>query len=172
MTQTWTQTEYVELHTPDGTVMELRSCRMPGGGLVTLVTDVSARRGIEQQLQQAQKLEVLGQLTGGVAHDFNNYLGTILGNLALLESSVPEDGPARVQWQRVRRAAASAAGLTRRLLAYDVAEGWKPLCGFLGVPIPSQFLQMVPYIITIVVLAGVIGKASPPKADGIPFEKE
>jgi simple sugar transport system permease protein len=43
---------------------------------------------------------------------------------------------------------------------------------FLGVPIPSQFLQMVPYVITIVVLAGLIGKASPPKADGIPYEKE
>ena len=43
---------------------------------------------------------------------------------------------------------------------------------FLNVPIPSQFLQMVPYIVTIVVLSGVIGKASPPKADGVPWEKE
>ena len=43
---------------------------------------------------------------------------------------------------------------------------------FLGVPVPPQFLQMVPYLITIVVLAGLIGKATPPKADGIPYEKE
>ncbi|MEP7292634.1 MAG: ABC transporter permease, partial [Chloroflexota bacterium] len=43
---------------------------------------------------------------------------------------------------------------------------------FLGVPIPAQFLQMVPYIITIVVLAGLVGKAVAPKADGIPYEKE
>ncbi len=42
---------------------------------------------------------------------------------------------------------------------------------FLGVPIPPQFLQMVPYVVTIVVLAGLVGKATPPKADGIPYEK-
>ena len=42
----------------------------------------------------------------------------------------------------------------------------------LGVPIPAQFLQMVPYLVTIVVLAGLIGKATPPKADGVPYEKE
>ena len=114
----WVQADHLELQGPDGQVLDLRSCPMPGGGTVTLVTDLSARRAIESQLQQAQKLEVLGQLTGGVAHDFNNYLGTILGNLALLEATVNEDGPARVQWQRVRRAATSAAGLTRRLLAF------------------------------------------------------
>ena len=114
----WVQADHLELQGADGQVLDLRSCPMPGGGTVTLVTDLSARRAIESQLQQAQKLEVLGQLTGGVAHDFNNYLGTILGNLALLEATVNEDGPARVQWQRVRRAATSAAGLTRRLLAF------------------------------------------------------
>jgi simple sugar transport system permease protein len=43
---------------------------------------------------------------------------------------------------------------------------------FLGVPIPSQFLQMVPYLVTIVVLAGLIGKSNAPKADGEPYEKE
>ena len=114
----WVQADHLELQGTDGQVLDLRSCAMPGGGTVTLVTDLSARRAIESQLQQAQKLEVLGQLTGGVAHDFNNYLGTILGNLALLEATVNEDGRARVQWQRVRRAATSAAGLTRRLLAF------------------------------------------------------
>jgi signal transduction histidine kinase/methyl-accepting chemotaxis protein len=116
--QAWVQADHLELQTPDGQVLDLRSCPMPGGGIVTLVTDLSARRAIESQLQQAQKLEVLGQLTGGVAHDFNNYLATILGNLALLEASVSDDGRARLQWQRVRRAASSAAGLTRRLLAF------------------------------------------------------
>jgi signal transduction histidine kinase/methyl-accepting chemotaxis protein len=116
--QAWVQADHLELQGTDGQVLDLRSCPMPGGGTVTLVTDLSARRAIESQLQQAQKLEVLGQLTGGVAHDFNNYLGTILGNLALLEATVTEDSGARVQWQRVRRAATSAAGLTRRLLAF------------------------------------------------------
>jgi simple sugar transport system permease protein len=43
---------------------------------------------------------------------------------------------------------------------------------FLGVQVPPQFLQMVPYVVTIVVLSGLIGKANAPKADGVPFEKE
>lgn len=61
----------------------------------------------------------------------------------------------------------AAGGL---LFGFSVALGQR--FQFLGVQIPAQFLQMVPYIITIVVLAGLIGKATPPKADGVPFEKE
>jgi general nucleoside transport system permease protein len=56
-------------------------------------------------------------------------------------------------------------------LLFGFSEALGQRFQFLGVPIPSQFLQMVPYVITIVVLAGLIGKASPPKADGIPYEK-
>jgi simple sugar transport system permease protein len=56
-------------------------------------------------------------------------------------------------------------------LLFGFSEALGQRFQFLGVPIPSQFLQMVPYVITIVVLAGLIGKASPPKADGVPFEK-
>jgi len=108
---------HLELHLPDGQVLDLRSRKMPGGGSVTLATDLTERRAGERQLQQAQKLEVLGQLTGGVAHDFNNYLGTILGTLALLEGELA-DPKSHAQWQRVQRAAASAAALTRRLLAF------------------------------------------------------
>ena len=114
----FTQHEHLELRLPTGEVFDLRTRRMPAGGSVTLVTDLSARRAIETQLQQAQKLEVLGQLTGGVAHDFNNYLGTILGNLSLIEGDLAHSPKSHAQWQRVQRAARSAAGLTRRLLAF------------------------------------------------------
>ena len=62
---------------------------------------------------------------------------------------------------------AAAGGL---LFGFSEALGQR--FQFLGVPIPAQFLQMVPYLVTIIVLAGLIGKASPPKADGVPFEKE
>lgn len=110
--------EHVELRLPDGQVLDLRSRAMPDGGTVTLMTDVTARRAIEAQLQHAQKLDVLGQLTGGVAHDFNNYLGTMLGNLSLLEERLAGDPQAHAQWRRVHRAATSAAALTRRLLAF------------------------------------------------------
>ena len=114
----WDGSGQVELQLPDGGVWDLRSRRMPAGGSVTLATDLTARRAIERELQQAQKLEVLGQLTGGVAHDFNNHLGTMLGNLVLLQSELAGAPRAEALWQRVHRAAASAAGLTRRLLAF------------------------------------------------------
>ncbi|MCM5679990.1 ATP-binding protein [Schlegelella sp. S2-27] len=110
--------DHIELRLPDGQVFDLRTRAMPGSGAVTLVTDLTARRAIESQLQHAQKLEVLGQLTGGVAHDFNNYLGTILGNLSLVEAELSAQSTAQAQLARVQRAAHSAAGLTRRLLAF------------------------------------------------------
>ncbi|RQP25554.1 hybrid sensor histidine kinase/response regulator [Piscinibacter terrae] len=110
--------EHVELRLPEGQVLDLRSRAMPDGGTVTLMTDMTARRNIEAQLQHSQKLDVLGQLTGGVAHDFNNYLGTILGNLSLLEERVAGEVQTHAQWKRVQRAATSAAALTRRLLAF------------------------------------------------------
>lgn len=62
---------------------------------------------------------------------------------------------------------AAAGGL---LFGFSEALGQR--FQFLGVPIPPQFLQMVPYLVTIIVLAGLIGKATPPKADGVPYEKE
>ena len=108
----------IELHLPDGAVYDLRSRRMPDGGSVTLATDLTARRAIESQAQQAQRLDVLGQLTGGVAHDFNNHLGTIIGNLGLVAEEADLADDARTRLQRARRAAASAAALTRRLLAF------------------------------------------------------
>jgi signal transduction histidine kinase/ActR/RegA family two-component response regulator/HAMP domain-containing protein len=110
--------DHLELQLPGGTLLELRTRTMASGGSVTLATDQTARRAIESQLHQAQKLEVLGQLTGGVAHDFNNYLGTMLGTLALLESELAGSPRAHAQWSRVQRAARSAAGLVRRLLAF------------------------------------------------------
>ncbi|NRF72151.1 response regulator [Aquincola sp. S2] len=116
--EVWEGNGHAELVLPDGGVYDLRSRTMPAGGSVTLVTDLSARRAIERELQQSQKLEVLGQLTGGVAHDFNNYLGTMLGNLALLEAELAGAPRPQQLWQRIQRAAASAAGLTRRLLAF------------------------------------------------------
>jgi signal transduction histidine kinase/HAMP domain-containing protein len=110
--------EHVELRLPIGHVLDVRSRAMPDGGTVTLITDVTAPRAVEARLQHSQKLDVLGQLTGGVAHDFNNYLGTILGNLSLLEDQVAADPLTHTRWRRVQRAATSAAALTRRLLAF------------------------------------------------------
>ncbi|NKI93730.1 ATP-binding protein [Rhizobacter sp. SG703] len=109
---------HVELYLPDNRVYDVRSRAMPDGGVVSLVTDLTERRAIEVQLQHALRLEMLGQLTGGVAHDFNNHLGTIVGTLGLLESQPALDAAGRAQLQRAARAAERASALTRRLLAF------------------------------------------------------
>ncbi|HSI49709.1 MAG TPA: ATP-binding protein [Ideonella sp.] len=125
------QAHHIELQLPDGRLFDLRSQAMPDGGTVTLVTDLTLRCAIQRQEQHTQRLEVLGQLTGGVAHDFNNYLGTIIGNLDLLEAEATLSAEARPRLQRALRAAASAAGLTRRLLAFarrqPLAAEWVPI---------------------------------------------
>ncbi|MFN4237073.1 MAG: ATP-binding protein [Vogesella sp.] len=116
---------HAELHLPGGRVLEFMSHAMPEGGWVAVCRDVSARRAAEAQLQQMQKMEVLGQLTGGVAHDFNNILIAILGNLELLEQRADLPAEARQRLERAQAAANKAAALTRRLLAFARRQ---PLC--------------------------------------------
>lgn len=107
-----------ELAFADGRVVEFRSNPMPGGGFVTLYSDLTERRAFEAQLRQAKKMEVLGQLTGGVAHDFNNLLAAITGNLYLLEQDGSLSEPGQRFATRARSAAERGATLTRRLLAF------------------------------------------------------
>lgn len=109
---------HVELHLPGQQVLDVRSRAMQGGGLVSLVTDLSERRAVETQLQHARQLDMLGRLTGGVAHDFHNHLGTIIGNLGMLAAQPGLDAAGEAQRSRALRAAESAARLTRRLLAF------------------------------------------------------
>jgi len=116
----------LELAFPGGRIIEFRSNPMPGGGFVTLYSDLTERRGVESQLRQAQKMEVLGQLTSGVAHDFNNLLAAIIGNLYLLEISetmTPQDRQIAV---RVSKVAERGATLTARLLAFARRQNLSP----------------------------------------------
>jgi two-component system cell cycle sensor histidine kinase/response regulator CckA len=79
--------------------------------------DVTDRKHLEEQLRHAQKMEALGRLTGAIAHDFNNLLTVILGYAeALLDSEVTL--PVRAELREIRRAASSAASLTRQLLVF------------------------------------------------------
>jgi len=73
---------------------------------------------LEAQLQQAQKLESVGQLAGGVAHDFNNKLCVILGHVNLVLMDVDPSQPMRLNLEEIRRAAEQSADLTRQLLAF------------------------------------------------------
>ena len=72
----------------------------------------------QEQLRQAQKMETLGQLTGGVAHDFNNLLTAIMGNLEMLETRVGDDAATRAMVEAAQEAAGLGADLTGRLLAF------------------------------------------------------
>ena len=85
--------------------------------------DITERKRLEGQLRQAQKMEAVGQLTGGVAHDFNNLLGVIMGNAELLEDRLGADDK---QVQAVIRAAGRGAELTQRLLAFSRLQPLQP----------------------------------------------
>ena len=115
-----------ELTFVGGRVVEFRSNPMPGGGFVTLYSDLTERRAVETRLRQAQKMEVLGQLTGGVAHDFNNLLAAITGNLYLLEQDTSLSEPGQRFAARASSAAKRGATLTRRLLAFARLQPLSP----------------------------------------------
>ncbi len=86
--------------------------------VLSVVRDVTERLRLEEQLRQAQKMEVFGQLAGGVAHDFNNLLVAIIGNTDLLLESAAATGPAREQLEQIQGAGRRAAALTRQLLLF------------------------------------------------------
>lgn len=87
--------------------------------LLAVLTDVTERKLVEQQLRQAQKMESVGQLTGGLAHDFNNLLGVVLGNLQLIERSISSDEKTIRRLSAATDAVERGAELTRRLLAFS-----------------------------------------------------
>jgi signal transduction histidine kinase/ActR/RegA family two-component response regulator len=77
------------------------------------------QRRLERQLAESQKMEAIGKLAGGVAHDFNNMLTAILGYSSLIVEDAPADSPIREQANQIKRAAESAGSLTQKLLAFS-----------------------------------------------------
>ena len=89
--------------------------------------DIDRQKSLEAQFRQAQKMEAVGQLAGGVAHDFNNMLTAILGNANLLDESLDPDSPLRREVEEVVKAGERAAALTRQLLAFSRKQVLMPV---------------------------------------------
>ena len=94
--------------------------------MLCVARDVTERRSLEQQLIQAQKMETIGRLAGGVAHDFNNLLTTITGYADLVIDDLPPQHSAREDLEELRKAADRAASLTRQLLTFARKQKIEP----------------------------------------------
>jgi len=125
-----------ELHTSrhrtkDGSILEVevtgRGVEV-GGRRVRLVTihDVTERKLLEEQFRQAQKMDAVGRLAGGVAHDFNNVLNVILGYAELTLRTMEEGDRRRRNLTEIRKAGDHAASLTRQLLAFGRGQVLQP----------------------------------------------
>ncbi|HET7791699.1 MAG TPA: ATP-binding protein [Gemmatimonadales bacterium] len=115
----------------DGSVFEVRvsSQDVTHGGRrarVVVAVDSSERNSLEAQLRHAQKMEAVGRLAGGVAHDFNNILTAISGYSQLLMEDLGPSDPRRQDAAEIQKAASRAAALTRQLLAFSRRQVLQP----------------------------------------------
>ncbi len=95
-------------------------------GIMAVLEDVTERKRLEEQLRQATKMEAIGRLAGGVAHDFNNMLTAIRGYSELLIQDLPGGDRKRRQAEEILKAAERAASLTQQLLAFSRRQVIQP----------------------------------------------
>ncbi|NKB54999.1 MAG: PAS domain-containing protein [Alphaproteobacteria bacterium] len=113
-------------------IVPIRGSDGQRSGTVGIGFDITERKKLEEQLRQSQKMEAVGQLTGGVAHDFNNLLGVILGNLDILDEQLAENqGPgSNTDFRKLvltaMRAAEKGAKLNGQLLAFSRRQPLAP----------------------------------------------
>lgn len=118
----------------------LRPVRNEAGEVIAIVSEaneITARVKAEDELRQAQKLEAVGQLTGGVAHDFNNLLMVISGGLNMLARS-PDEEKRDMLMMRMREAVERGANLTKQLLAFSRRHQLSPE----SIRLPDYFASM------------------------------
>lgn len=108
----------------DGTIISVEITAHPiqfegRKACLVLATDITERKNLEEQFHQAQRLESIGRLAGGVAHDFNNLLTVINGYAAVILSNMRQPGPLKDQVTQISAAGEQAAALTQQLLAFS-----------------------------------------------------
>ncbi|MGA8441340.1 MAG: PAS domain S-box protein [Candidatus Sulfotelmatobacter sp.] len=104
----------------------LRAENQRAAGVEVIAEDVTERRALEEQLRQAQKIEAVGQLAGGMAHEFNNYLGIVLGYSELLLEEAGATEGLRRNVAEIKAATQRAASVTRQLLALSRRQVLEP----------------------------------------------
>jgi two-component system, cell cycle sensor histidine kinase and response regulator CckA len=110
------------------------------------VEDVTERRALEDQLRQAQKMEAVGRLAGGVAHDFNNLLMVIKGHTELLRERLDRSDPQYRSIEQIEKAAERAASLTQQLLAYSRKQVIQPKVLDLNMVV-AEMAKMLPRLL-------------------------
>ena len=123
-----------------GAVVEIFQNPTADGGNVITLLDVTERRRAEEALRQAQKLESMGRMTGGVAHDFNNLLTIIIGSLGLLRRAIGPDNKAHERIDMIYVAAERASRLTKQLLAFARRQPLQPEIVNLGYVVQELLL--------------------------------
>jgi PAS domain S-box-containing protein len=104
----------------------VRDRRGRAARMIGTVQDITERRQLEDQLRQSQKLEAIGRLAGGIAHDLNNTLTTIAGYAELALGAMTPEEPARADVEEIRRGAERAGSVTRQLLAFSRKQLLEP----------------------------------------------
>jgi PAS domain S-box-containing protein len=108
-------------------IVEVSARPLTDGRILATLRDITERRQLEAQLRQAQKMEAVGRLAGGVAHDFNNVLTAGFGYGDLLRAELAGNDSAQQDLGEIRKAAERAAGLTRQLLAFSRQQVLEPI---------------------------------------------
>jgi PAS domain S-box-containing protein len=119
--------------TPGGDTITLLTSEVPLrnlngeiNGILGTYVDITEQRSLEAQLRQAQKMEAVGRLAGGVAHDFNNMLQVILGYTGIALEQAEPSRPLYTHLKEIQKAAERSAGLTRQLLAFARKQDIEP----------------------------------------------
>ena len=115
------------LYEEEATISPIRDAAGTITNYVAIKLDVSHEVELEQRIRQAQKMEAVGRLAGGVAHDFNNILQAIFGFCGILLDGMPETETLRRDVDEIKNAADRAAGLTRQLLAFSRRQMIAPI---------------------------------------------